>query len=52
MKNPVNLRFTGFLVPIKGLSAEKEELSRFLFFEVLQGLKRTSKFTDPELAPF
>ena len=24
MKNPVNQRFTGFLVPFKGLFAEKE----------------------------
>ena len=27
MKNPVNQRFTGFLLPFKGLFAEKEELS-------------------------
>lgn len=34
------------------LFAEKEELSKFWFFDALQGLKRLSKFTDTELAPF
>jgi len=31
IKKPVNQIFTGFWVPFKGLSAEKEELSKIPF---------------------
>ena len=40
MKNPVNQRFTGFLVPFKGLFAEKE------------GLSIVFKYTDNQIVNF
>lgn len=41
----------GFLGILK-FPAENEELSKISSFERFQYLKRTSKFTDPEFAPF